>query len=299
LGVLVALLVLSAWPCISLLDGRFLAMSAQLAPAPSAEDALPDIDEERLWTSQPSLVAQALAQVAQPRRGTGTTYLVTVGAGGSQDLFGREARVARETLGRALGAEQRSVVLANDEASLYRVPLAANSNLDSVLTGLARRGDPSRDLIVLYLTSHGGREAELMTDLPNYRDLQAIGARRLAEELKRAGIRRRVIIVSACYAGSWIKPLATDDTIVIAAARADRNSFGCSDDRELTYFGEAFLKAPVPAGASFAERFEAAKRKVAKWEATEAKRPSEPQAFVGRNMTAVWKARPTEAPAIN
>jgi hypothetical protein len=196
-------------------------------------------------------------------------------------------------LGRAFGAGQRSVLLANDEASLYRVPLASSTNLDSVLTGLTRKIDPSRDLVVFYLTSHGSRDATLMTNLPDYTDLRSIGAARLAGALERAGIRRRVIIVSACYSGSWIKPLASDDTIVITAARADRTSFGCDDKRALTYFGEALLKGPLAKGASLAESFDAARKTVAGWEGPGLH--SEPQAFVGRNMAGLWKARPSAA----
>jgi hypothetical protein len=243
-----------------------------------------------LWTSQPALVANALAEAGPPHPGP---FVVTIGAGGSQQLFGREARTARTVLGRAFGAGQRSILLANDEASLYRVPLASSTNLDSVLTGLTRKLDPSRDLVVVYLTSHGSRDAELSTNLPDYSDLRSIGAARLARALERAGIRRRVIIVSACYSGSWIKPLASDDTIVITAARADRTSFGCSDDRQLTYFGEALLKGPLAKGASLAESFAAARKTVAGWEGSD--QHSEPQAFVGRNMAGLWKARPSAA----
>jgi hypothetical protein len=183
------------------------------------------------------------------------------------------------------------VLLSNDEDSLYRVPLASTTNLDALLSGLGGKIDPARDLVVLYLTSHGSRDAELTTDLPNYDDLRQISATGLAEGLERAGIRRRVIIISACYSGSWIKPLASDDTIVITAARADRTSFGCSDDRELTYFGEALLKGPLASGASLSESFEAARRRVAGWENAEHGKHSEPQAFVGRNMSAIWRTR--------
>ena len=36
-----------------------------------------------------------------------------------------------------------------------------------------------------------------------------------------AGIRHRVIAVSACYSGGWIGPLASDTTLVMTAADAD------------------------------------------------------------------------------
>ena len=292
-AILVPMLIIGATPLVFKLDSDFALLANQYWPdTHSGEDAPPDIDAEKLWTMQPALVAKALA--ATDSRGASTkAYVLTVGAGGSQLIFGREARFARSVLANAFGAGQRSVILANDAKSLYQVPLATNSNLEPILAGFGRKMDRSRDIGIIYLTSHGGADAELMTDLPDYSDLQPIGAARLASELARAGIKRRVIIVSACHAGSWIKSLASDDTIIIAAARADRSSFGCSDERELTYFGEALLKGPLAKGASLAESFDAARRTVAEWEGPVG-RHSEPQAFVGKNMAAIWKA-----PAIN
>jgi hypothetical protein len=293
LATLAAAFVLAALPSILLLDDTLLGLSADYArPAAGSEELSPEIDAERLWTGQPILVAKALADLDAPPKGTGAAYVVTIGASGTQHLFGREARFAGTTLARAFRAEGRSITLSNDEDSLYRVPLAANSNLDAVLVGLRRKLDDRNDLVILYLTSHGSRKAELTTDLPNYQRLEPLGAKRLAEALNRAGIRRRVIIVSACFAGSWIKQLASDDSIIIAAARADRTSFGCSDDRDLTYFGEAFLKGKLARGASLSDGFEDARRTIAKWEARARKRPSEPQAFVGKNMESIWKAQP-------
>lgn len=295
-AILVTILIVGATPLVFKVDSDFALLANQYWPdSGSSEDAPPDIDAEKLWTMQPALVDKALAATAT----SGTSpkaYVLTIGAGGSQQIFGREARFARGVLGSAFGAGQRSIVLANDVKSLYQVPLASNSNLEPVLAGIGRKMDRSRDVAVIYLTSHGGADAELMTDLPDYSDLQPIGARRLANELASAGIKRRVIIVSACHAGSWIKPLATDDTIVIAAARADRSSFGCSDDRELTYFGEALLKGPLAKGASLADSFDATRRTVAAWEGPVG-RHSEPQAFVGKNMASVWKAPSLRAAA--
>lgn len=264
---------------------------ANSLPSGSDQPEIPTIDPEALWSAQPQLVKQSIDAVAPLRAAGQDAILVTVGASGSQDLFGREARTARTVLGQALGSTNRSILLANDKASLNRAPLATNTNLDAVLTGVARKLSGSNGLVVLYLTSHGSKDAELTTNLPDYSRLDAIGARRLAESLDRAGIRRRIVIVSACYAGSWIKPLASDDTIVIAAARADRTSFGCSDDRQLTYFGEALLTRKLAQGASLADSFDDARRAVTKWEREIDARHSEPQAFVGRNMVDRWKAR--------
>jgi hypothetical protein len=63
--------------------------------------------------------------------------------------------------------------------------------------------------------------------------------RQLRQWLDEAGIRHRVISVSACYSGSWIEPLRGDDTLVMTASDAEHTSYGCGRHSELTYFGRA------------------------------------------------------------
>ena len=60
--------------------------------------------------------------------------------------------------------------------------------------------------------------------------------------LRESGIKWRVLVVSACYSGTFAEPLADDSSIVITAAADNRKSFGCDDKRQLTYFGEAFYR---------------------------------------------------------
>ncbi len=67
--------------------------------------------------------------------------------------------------------------------------------------------------------------------LPGNIPIIAVSANTLADALERSNIRRRVIIISACFSGSWIPRLANDDTIIMTAASAYRTSFGCAEDR--------------------------------------------------------------------
>lgn len=86
----------------------------------------------------------------------------------------------------------------------------------------------------------------------------------------------------------------------MTAASADRTSFGCAEDRPLTYFGDAFLNGPLSRGASLAESFEGAKKTVTKWEQDEQLLNSLPQFFVGKNMEAFWSAAaPNAAPSVS
>ena len=48
--------------------------------------------------------------------------------------------------------------------------------------------------------------------------------------------------------------------MLITAAAADKTSFGCSDDRDLTYFGEAFYRDALPKAKNLQEAFALTRR---------------------------------------
>lgn len=252
-------------------------------PTETTSDAMHGIAPDRLWEAQPALVKSAL-DTLQPRLpGQANIYGVAVAAGGAQQLFSREARLARDVAAARFGANYRGgVLLSNGQGDLLRTPLATRSNMLATLRGVADHIEPTHDIAFLYLASHGSRNAELSTDLPSYDELAPISAASVADALARAGIKRRIIVISACFAGSWIPALASDDTIVIVAARRDRTSFGCDDTRRLTYFGQAFLTGPAVHGASLRDNFEAARKTVASWEAREKLTPSPPAGLCGQ-----------------
>jgi hypothetical protein len=144
--------------------------------------------------------------------------------------------------------------------------------------------DPAEDVLVLLLTSHGSREDGISIRtglLPIGSDLPPGDLRAALDD---SGIKWRIVIVSACYAGVFVEPLKSDTTLVITAADADHTSFGCADDRDLTYFGEAFLRDALPRAPSLEAAFRSAREDIAGREKAEKLTPSHPQFFVGEAM---------------
>ena len=142
--------------------------------------------------------------------------------------------------------------LINDERDLERAPLATVSGLRYALHGLASRMNLDQDVLFLSISSHGAKDPAIVvsnSELP----LQDLTDGDLADALSESGIKWRVIIISACYAGAFIDSLRDPQTIVITASAADRTSFGCSNDRDLTYFGEAFYRDALPTAHSLRE----------------------------------------------
>ena len=95
-----------------------------------------------------------------------------------------------------------------------------------------------------------------------------------------------MIIISACYAGGFIDALKDPRTIIITAAAADRTSFGCSNDSDLTYFGEAFYRDALPEARTLREAFDKAKAAIAMRERRERVDASRPQAYFGSELEA-------------
>jgi hypothetical protein len=117
-----------------------------------------------------------------------------------------------------------------------------------------------------------------------------VTAENLSSALRDSGIKWRVIVISACYAGAFIEALKDEHTAIIAAADADRTSFGCSDDRALTYFGEAFYRDALPGADSLRQAFGRASLEISKREQQEDVTPSKPQAFFGSQIDRVLLA---------
>jgi hypothetical protein len=114
--------------------------------------------------------------------------------------------------------------------------------------------------------------------------------------LDEAGVRWRVISVSACYSGSWIAPLAGDGTLVMTAADAEHTSYGCGRRSELTFFGRAMYEEALRKTWSFAEAHAAARKviEVREQEAGKSDGYSNPQISEGAGIREVLQRLQSE-----
>ena len=83
-----------------------------------------------------------------------------------------------------------------------------------------------------------------------------------------------------------------------AAAAAEKTSFGCSDDRDLTYFGEAFYRDALPKAKSLQEAFNQAKEGIALREVQEHQKTSDPQAYFGSDLQRDLAEYPMSPPSM-
>lgn len=242
---------------------------------PTAEP--PAFDAEDVFYRQPALLDAAIARLAPQRPGVADLYVVTFGGDAQEDVFRNEAQYAARLFEQRFDAEGRTLVLANNTSTLESTPLATWTALHHALGGVARTMDPGEDILLLYLTTHGAEEHQLLVDLDPL-PLNQIAPEDLADALKtEPAIRWKVVVVNACYSGGFIDALRDDSTMVLASARADRTSFGCGTESEITYFGKAFLAEALNRTTSLREAFDLAAKTVGEWEAADQVEHSEPQ----------------------
>jgi hypothetical protein len=231
---------------------------------------------------QGQLLARVLAELQPPSPDHAELYFVGFAGYGAQAVFKREVLAVRRLFDERFGTAGRSVALINNRSTAIEVPLASEANLDRILQHLGTLMNTGRDSLFLFLTSHGDQE-RLAIEMPGIGSDQ-LTPRHLKGMLDRSGIRNRTVVISACHSGSFIPALANPTTLVIAAARADRSSFGCEDRRRWTYFGDAYFNHALRQETSFTEAFQRAKRLITIWEAKDKLMPSLPQIAGGEAL---------------
>ena len=281
-------------PWLLLLGASFAANAGELGKtrSPAAGRAVADT----------TLMASDIAGLAPQRPGQPDLYVLGFAGDGSEQVFENEVRYLRDLAAQRLDARGRVLLLANHPSQPPQRPLprATLANLQAALAGLGATMDRNEDLLLLYVTTHGTPEHELLLRRPGAADA-VVNAAQIRRALDASGIRHRVIALSACYSGGLIRELQDPDTLLLAAARHDRTSFGCGNDSVATYFGRAWLVEGLNGTMDFAAAFEQARLSIARRERTDGLRPSRPQMARGSRieaLLAVWRGSFKPGPAL-
>ena len=243
----------------------------------------PDPRESNTETAlyvQHQLLDETIDKVIATDQNRINLYFIGIGGDGKQDVFYKEITYVRDLFDQSFDTKGRSAILVNNAETVETIPLATVTSVERVLNEVAAKMDEKKDILFLYLTSHGSKKHELSIDQYGL-SLPDLPAGRLAEMLKALPIRWKVVVVSACYSGGFIPALKDDHTMIITAAAHNRTSFGCSDDADMTYFGRAYFKESLIVSPSFKTAFAKAKDLVYQWEekeiAGDEKKHSDPQ----------------------
>jgi hypothetical protein len=241
------------------------------------------INSEKVFYSQYDLLDQSLTPIKAGIEGINDLFFVGFGSYATQDVFMKEISHIQKTVDSNWGTYGRSVALINNIKTVNDLPLASSTNLGIVLQHFGQLMNPDEDVLMLYLTSHGSKTHELSVDMWPL-GLNNLTPKDIKEHLDNAGIRWRIILVSACYSGGFIEPLKDEYSLILTAAAHDKTSFGCSNTHEFTYFGEALFKEQPKQPIEFIPHFEQARLSIKQREASEGLEASDPQLYIGREM---------------
>ncbi|EAR07812.1 hypothetical protein MED297_05189 [Reinekea sp. MED297] len=230
---------------------------------------------ERALYTQTDLLEKSLQQIAQGDPEQTELYFLGVAGDGSQRVFEREVLFAQQLLEREFQAVDRTQVLINSHETSDEFALATITSITRALEAIAEKMNPE-DILFVYMTSHGSRDHQLSLKHPEI-ELTDLPASHLATVLADLPVQHKIIGISACFSGGFIPELKDPNTLIFTAARADRTSFGCSDDNDFTFFGRAFFEQALPQTHSFRYAFHQAYDLVSEWEKAEGYQQSEPQ----------------------
>ncbi|MBO0751445.1 MAG: tetratricopeptide repeat protein [Bradyrhizobiaceae bacterium] len=163
------------------------------------------------------------------------------------------------------------------------------ANADTVaatLQSLSRDMQGEYDVLFVILTSHGS-QAGLEVKSGTHAD--TLSPMNLVNALNDTPARYRVIVVSACYSGVFVRPLADPNTLVITAADSDHSSFGCRNGNTWTYFGDAFFNTALRHNSDLRAAFAEASALVRQRERRKHLAASNPQMSGGENVEHLLK----------
>jgi hypothetical protein len=235
---------------------------------------------EKVLSAQERLLDGELAGLLPGVKGESHFYFVGFAGDATQDVFLKELLAAERLFEKRFGTARRSVILANNPQTAATLPFASATNLYRTLARLGQVMNRESDVLVLFLTSHGSRDHELSVNNDPL-ELDQITPEMVRSMLRKSGINWKVVIVSACFAGGFIEPLKDERTLVITAADAKSESFGCGYGENFTWFGEALLDQALRSTYSFTEAFDKARETIQQWEDEQGETPSNPQIWVG------------------
>jgi hypothetical protein len=152
---------------------------------------------------------------------------------------------------------------------------ALPSSAETLQSALLSLSVGNTDGCLIHMTSHGTRQGFAM------KDQQLLTPARLNSILDLGcGDRPTIVLVSACYSGTFVGPaMQKPNRIILTAAREDRTSFGCSPENEFTYWDGCLIDS-LPQAETWLSLHRLLQRCIQAKESRGRFTPSLPQAFL-------------------
>jgi hypothetical protein len=246
---------------------------------------------QSLFEAQQALWQRQVEALAGQTDGVADVYGLVFAPYADENVFRNESTMVKQVLEQRFAARGRVLHLLNHAETAQTHVWATPQNLERAIAAIGARMNREEDLLVVYMTSHGASDHRLAARHWPL-EVPPVAPEQLRALLDAAGIRHRVIAISACYSGGWVEPLADDDTLVMTAADATHTSYGCGSRSELTFFGRAVFDEQLRHTRSFTQAFEQAVPVIARREEEAGKSDgfSNPQIRVGARIAPMLQA---------
>ena len=238
---------------------------------------------ERALYAQRDLLRAAIKNIEPERAGVEDLYFVGFAPYASQDVFMKETLSIGKLLEERFDVGGRAISLISHPTLIDKFPIATLTSLREALRAVGERINADEDVVLLHLTSHGSETHELSVEFHPLA-LQAIRPDDVRSALDAAGIKWRIVVVSACYSGGFIDALKDAHTMVVTASDTKHTSFGCGDAFDFTYFSKAYFDEALRKTHSFEKAFAMARESIRLREQNEGLEHSNPQIFMGEAM---------------
>jgi hypothetical protein len=240
---------------------------------------------ESSFYAQHGALERELSALEPERPGVADIYLVTAALYAGEDVFMKESRMIASLFRERFDAAGRTVMLVNNPKTVQEHPVASVTSIREALAHVGSVMNVEEDVLVLYVSSHGSENHELVVDFRPLR-FAPVTPQSLKSALVDSGIRWKIVVVSACYSGGFVDALKDERTLVITASSAERQSFGCGSASDATYLAQALFGEALRKTFSFEAAAGEARLLVERWERERNQKPSEPQVYIGAEIRA-------------
>ncbi len=182
-----------------------LANVGESQPIWKVEEVPPSLSEEAFY-AQSRVLNKALDSIQYGNLPNRTGTFLGVAGASYQDVFMSEIERIREQFDTRFGTFGRSMVLINNPMTRNVIPIASQTSIELALRRIGQRMNRESDVLFLYMTSHGLKDHFEIENAPL--DLNQVDPKWLRDTLDKSGIRWRVIVISACYSGSFVSAFA-------------------------------------------------------------------------------------------
>ena len=175
----------------------------------------------------------------------------------SQSLvFQRDVVSMAERL-KTIHPDTATILLSNQlETQKLSFPFATRPNLDRVFANLSAWSQSHPLSLTVLISTHGAPDV-LSVNIGN-QYFQALRSTQLQAWLNQLHSRTKItLLLSACYSGSFMDALRAENRVILTAAAADRNSFGCHYHDKNTWFIGQLLGPHFSAESSWEDVFTA------------------------------------------